>query len=123
MVMLGMVMSCGCSVCMVVLKMVCLGSVGEDSVSCIIGMLDVEYLIISGGVMLGGSWCNCDCMEVIIWVMVVWMLVLGWKNILIMVILVRDCDLMCLMLFIIVVSLCLFWVVMCWFIFWVDRLL
>src|ERR1700712_637745 len=39
----------------------CSGSVGLDSASWITGMLEAEYLMISGGVMPGGSCFSCAC--------------------------------------------------------------
>ena len=42
---------------------VCSGRVGLDRPSCTTGMLEAEYLMISGGVMPGGSWRTCVCID------------------------------------------------------------
>ena len=52
---------------------VCSGSVGLDRPSCTTGMLEAEYLMISGGVIPGGSWRSCVCSIATTWAIAVWM--------------------------------------------------
>ena len=55
--------SCGRSWLTAASNTVCSGSVGLDSASWITGTLDAEYLMMSGGVMPGGSWRTCVCID------------------------------------------------------------
>ena len=76
----GMVTSCGRSWLTAASNTDCSGSVGLDSASWITGMLEAEYLMISGGVMPGGSWRTCVCIAATTCAIAVWMLAVGWKN-------------------------------------------
>lgn len=57
--------------------------------------------------MLGGICLSMVCEIDVICVVVVWMLMFGWKKILMILKLWNDCDLMCVMLLIVVLSVCL----------------
>ena len=88
-------MSCGRSTLMAVSNTVCSGSVGLDSASCTTGMLLAEYLMMSGGVMPGGSWRSCACMMDTTCAMAVGMFAVGWKKTLMTETPASDCDSMC----------------------------
>ncbi len=90
-----MVISCGRSRLIAASNSVCSGSVGLDSPSCTTGMLDAEYLMISGGVMPGGSWRTCVCSTATTCAIAVWMLASGWKKTLMTVMPASEVDSMC----------------------------
>src|SRR4051812_3057573 len=100
-----MVMSCGRSTLIAVSNTACSGSVGLARPSWITGMLEAEYLMISGGVMPGGSCRTCVCMIATTCAMAVWMFAVGWKNTLITLMPDSDVDSMCSMSLTVVVRL------------------
>src|SRR5471030_853251 len=100
-----MVTSCGRSWLIAASNTVCSGSVGLDMPIWITGMLEAEYLMISGGVMPGGSWRRSVCSIATTCAMAVWILAVGWKNTLMTEMLARDVDSMCSMSLTVVVRL------------------
>ena len=91
----GIVTSCGRSWFTPASNTCCSCSVGLESASWITGMLEAEYLMMSGGVMPGGSWRTCGCIAATTCAMAVWMLAVGWKNTLITVLPTSEVDSMC----------------------------
>src|SRR5882672_3500231 len=90
-----MVMSLGRRMLMAASNIDCSGSVGLDRPICTTGMLEAEYLMISGGVIPGGSWRICVCSIATVCAIAVWMLAFGWKNTLMIAMPGRVCDSMC----------------------------
>ena len=93
----GMVTSCGRSWVTAASNTACSGSVGLDSASCTTGILEAEYLMISGGVMPGGSWRTCGCTAATTCASAVWMFAPCWKKIFSTETPVSDTDSMCAM--------------------------
>ena len=69
------------------------------------GMLEAEYLMMSGGVMPGGSCRTCACSIATTCAIAVWMLAVGWKNTLMTLMLASEVDSMCSMSLTVVVRL------------------
>ncbi len=99
----------------------CSVMLGLDSPSWMMGMLDAEYLMTSGGRMPGGSWRNCDCSIATTWAIAVGILAFGWKKILMMAKPANDSDSMCSMSLTVVVRLRSLTDVMRWPISCADR--
>jgi hypothetical protein len=95
--------------------------VGLDSPNWMTGMLDAEYLMMSGGRMPGGSWRSADCSWETICATAVGMLAPGWKNTLMTAMPFSDCDSMCSMSLTVVVRLRSFCAVIRLPISWADR--
>src|SRR5471032_1348515 len=90
-----MVTSCGRNWLIAASNRLCSESVGLDMPIWITGMLEAEYLMISGGVMPGGNWRSCVCSMAVTCAIAVWMLALGWKKILMTAMPASVCDSMC----------------------------
>src|SRR5277367_4378689 len=83
----------------------CSVMLGLDRPSWMIGMLDAEYLITSGGRMPGGNWRNCACSMATTCEIAVGILAFGWKKILMIEKPASDSDSMCSMSLTVVVRL------------------
>ena len=110
----GIVISCGRRMLIAASNTVCSGSVGLDRPSWTTGMLEAEYLMISGGVMPGGSWRSCVCSIATTWAIAVWMFAVGWKKTLMTVMPASEVDSMCSMSLTVVVRLRSFCAAMRW---------
>jgi len=110
----GMVTSCGRRVLTAASNTVCSGNVGLDRPICTTGMLEAEYLMMSGGVIPGGSWRSCVCSIATTWASAVWMFAVDWKKTLMMVMPLSDVDSMCSMSLTVVVRLRSFWAAIRW---------
>jgi hypothetical protein len=101
----GMVTSCGRSWLIAESNTACSGRVGLESASWITGIDEAEYLMISGGVVPGGSWRTCVCEIATTCASAVWMFAFGWKKILMTDTPESDVDSMCSMSLTVVVRL------------------
>src|SRR5665213_4520616 len=99
------VMGCGLRMLMAASNTVCSGSVGLDRPSWMTGMLEAEYLMISGGVMPGGICRNWVCSIATTWAIAVWILAVGWKKTLMTAMPGSEVDSMCSMSLTVVVRL------------------
>ena len=110
----GIVISCGRRMLIAASNTVCSGSVALAMPSWTTGMLDAEYLMISGGVMPGGSWRSWVCSIATTWAIAVWMLAVGWKKTLMIEMPASEVDSMCSMSLTVVVRLRSFCAAMRW---------
>src|SRR5437870_3599360 len=109
MAMPGIVISCGRRMLIAASNAVCSGRVWLDRPSWIAGMLEAEYLMMSGGVIPGGSWRSWVWAIATTWAIAVWMLAVGWKKTLMTLMPASEVDSMCSMSLIVVVRLRSFW--------------